>query len=79
MNFGESKTIGEFYPSSCMYYWVKASNVFYLGLLWRKSLFQVDTKCENNYRFFLICPLYRLLLIKHLLVNNISVNTFLMR
>ena len=31
---------------------VKTSNVFYLHLLWHKSLFQVVTKCANNYQFF---------------------------
>ena len=36
-----------------------------------KSLFQVVTKCENNYRFLKnICPLYRPLLIKHPLVKK---------
>ena len=30
---------------------VKTSNVFYLRLLWRKSLFEVVTKGANNYRF----------------------------
>ena len=71
--------VGGFYPRSCIYYRVKISNVFYLGFLWRKSLFQVVTKCANNYRFLKMCPLYRPLLIKHLLVNKIFVNIFLMR
>ena len=31
---------------------VKTSNVFYLHLLWHESLFQVVTKCANNYCFF---------------------------
>ena len=44
---------------------VKMSNLFYLRLLWCKSLFQVVTKYVNNYRFFLkLCSLYRHLLIK---------------
>ena len=41
---------------------VKMSNLFYLRLLWCKSLFQVVTKCVNNYRFFFL--FYRHLLIK---------------
>ena len=33
---------------------VKTSNVFYLHLLWHKSLFQVVTKCPNNNGFLKI-------------------------
>ena len=58
---------------------VKTSNVFYLRLLWRKSLFQVATKCVNNYRFFNYVPFTDPYSLKHLLVNKISVNTVLMR
>ena len=43
-----SHWVGEFYPSSCMYYRVKTSKVFYLCLLWCKSLLQIVTKCANN-------------------------------
>ena len=40
---------------------VKMSNVFYLRLSWRKSLFQVVTKGTNNYRFLkIIFPLQTL-------------------
>ena len=45
-----SHWVDEFHPRSCIYYWVKTSNVFYLRLLWRKSLFQVVTKSANSYR-----------------------------
>ena len=31
---------------------VKTSNVFYLHLLWHKSLFQLATRCANTYRVF---------------------------
>ena len=56
-----SNGIGEFYPNLCKYYRVKTSNVFSRGLLWRKSLFQVVTKCTNNYRsFFKYVPLQTL-------------------
>ena len=34
-----------------VYYRLKTSNVFCLGLLWGKNLFQVVTKCANNYHF----------------------------
>ena len=56
---------------------VKMSCVFYLHLLWCKSLFQVVTECTNNYHFLKICSLNRPLLIKHLFVNKISENTVL--
>ena len=38
---------------------VKMSNLFYLRLLWCKSLFQVVTKCVNNYRFFFLQTLIK--------------------
>ena len=44
-----SHWVSEFRSKSFMYYWVKPSNVFCLRLLW--SLFQVVTKCSNNYCF----------------------------
>ena len=58
---------------------VKMSNLFYLRLVWCKSLFQVVTKCVNNYRFFNYVPFTDPYSLKHLLVNKISVNTVLMR
>ena len=66
---------------SCIYYWVKMSNVFYLRLLWCKKFFQVATKCANSYRFLKhMSPLQTLKTpIKHLLVNKISVNSVLIR
>ena len=55
---------------------VKTSNVFYLHLLWRKKLFQVVTKLANNYRVFKNYVLFTdPYLLKHLLVNKISVNS----
>ena len=59
---------------------VKTSNFFYLHLLWCKSLFQVFTKCANNYHFLKIMfPFRDPYFLKHLLVNKISVNKVLMR
>ena len=49
-----SHWVSEFRSRSCMYYWVKQSNVFCPRLLW--SLFQVVTKCPNNYCFLKNMP-----------------------
>ena len=71
--------VGKFHPRSWCIIVVKSSNVFYLRFLWRKSLFQIVTKCANNYRFLKnMFPLQNLIN-KNPLVNKISVNIVLMR
>ena len=54
---------------------IKMSNVFYLRLLWLKSLFQVPSYKVGKYIPF-EDPY---ILIKHKFVNKISINTVLMR
>ena len=53
LNNGSKKCFEKSLQRSCMYQ-VKPLNVFYLYLLW--SLFQVVTKCSNNYCFFKNVP-----------------------
>ena len=60
---------------AAIYYHVKPSNVFCLHLY--EVYFKQLKSVQMTTGFLKICPLYRPLLIKHLLVNKISINTVL--